>query len=142
MKFKFKYFGSGLLLLLLVLIRFYEKRFFNDGLIDFFQHDYLTRDLPHLSLWQIIVTDSLRYWLQSVISIGILYLYFSRKELIEFLSFVYVLVYITAVAVLVYLLNNYESGQYIALFYVRRVLIQPVLLFIMFPALLYQQKRK
>jgi len=68
-----KYILATILLVLLVLIRLFEFECFNDGLILFFRHDYLTEKLPLASLKNIILTDSIRYWLNAVISIMILF---------------------------------------------------------------------
>jgi len=136
---KTKYILAFLLLFLLVLIRFIEKKIFDDGLIDFFHHQYLTGDLPEISFWRIMLIDSLRYWLNSIISIGIMYLFFSQKYLFRFLFSLYLFVFLVALAIYYYQLRNYSAGNYLGLFYVRRLLIQPLLLFVLIPALLYQK---
>jgi len=136
-----KYIIAAILIIFLVLIRLFEQKWFNDGLIVFFRHDYLTEKLPLASLKNIILTDSIRYWLNAVISIMILNLFFSQKDLNKFLGFIYAGAYLVLLVLFIYLLKHYEAGNYLALFYVRRFLIQPLLLFILLPALLYQQKK-
>ena len=142
MKSRLKYLTVAVLLILIVSIRVLEKRFFNDGLIDFFQHDYLTRPLPDLSITQLLVIDSLRFWLNALLSIAILYLLFKQKHLLKFLFIIYGVFFVIGISAMYYLLSHYQPGEYAALFYVRRLLIQPLLLFLLLPALLYQQKNR
>jgi len=135
-----KHIIAFVLLLLLVAVRLFEKQLFNDGLIQFFQHNYLTEKLPFVPKNTILLTDSLRYWLNTLISIAILKLYFNQRDLNKFLFLIYTVFFLVAIFVFNYALSHYQSGDYLLLFYVRRFLIQPLLLFILLPALLYQQK--
>jgi len=137
-----KYILATILIVLLVLIRLFEFDWFNDGLILFFRHDYLTEKLPWVPLNVVVLTDSIRYWLNAVISIMILNLFFRHKDLIKFLAIIYTVAYLVLIALFIYFLKHYEAGNYLGLFYVRRFLIQPLLLFILLPALWYQQKIK
>jgi exosortase F-associated protein len=80
---KKKYIFAGLLLLGLVFIRLFEKSLFNDGLIHFFELDYSTQHLPKKILKQLIITDTVRFWLNSALSIGIMILLFKQKHLLQ-----------------------------------------------------------
>jgi len=137
-----KYFFATVLIVLLVLIRLFELEYFNDGLILFFRHDYLTEKLPLASLKNIILTDSIRYWLNAIISIIFLNLFFRQKDLNKFLALIYTIAYLVLIILFIYLLKHYETGNYLGLFYVRRFLIQPLLLFILLPALWYQRQKE
>ncbi len=137
-----KYIVIFFLLLLLFFIRLYEKSIFDDGLIFFFHNDYLTQNLPEINLASLLLKDGVRFWLNAFISISILYIFFKNESLIKFLFLFYGIVYIILVIGISYEISNYHVGEYLRLFYVRRFLIQPLLLFILFPALLYQFKRR
>jgi len=136
-----KYILATILIVLLVLIRLFEFEWFNDGLILFFRHDYLTEKLPWVPFDVIILTDSIRYWLNAIISIVLLNLFFRQKDLNKFLALIYTVAFLVLIVLLIYFLKHYEAGNYLGLFYVRRFLIQPLLLFILLPALLYQQQK-
>jgi len=127
-----------ILLFFLIAIRFFEKPYFDDGLIRFFQHDYLTEPLPKLPIFKIIWMDSIRFWLNTVITILILSLYFNQSGLLKFLLLVFTISYLASILVLYLSLNNYQTGHYLTLFYIRRFLIQPLLLLLLAPALWYQ----
>ena len=134
-----KHIIAGIAVLLLVAVRFYEKFFFDDGLIIFFQHDYLNNDFPDISFIKTILIDGVRYWLNAILSITILYLYFKQAGLLKFLIFVYATTFIAGVLLMYVALQNYQTGHYLLLFYTRRFIIQPLLLFLLFPALWYQK---
>ncbi len=138
---KTTYYIVFFLLILLVVIRFIEKEVFDDGLIEFFHYNYLTEKLPEIPFMQIIIVDSLRFWTNSLISMAILYILFPQKDLLKFLLGLYGFVYVIALLLLIYQLYHYQAGNYIKLFYIRRVLIQPLLLFILIPGLLYQKQK-
>jgi len=128
-----------LLLFLLISIRFYEKILFDDGLITFFQHDYLTQTRPNISFIKIIRIDTLRFILNSAISISLLITFFKQKNLGKFLISFYLIALIINLIAFYIAWIYYSTSHYIALFYIRRILIQPIWLFILFPALLYQK---
>ncbi len=128
-----------ILVFFLIAIRFFEKSYFDDGLIHFFQHDYLTESFPKLSIFKIIWTDSIRFWINTVISIMILSLYFNRSGLLKFLLIIFTIGYLISILVIFLSIENYQTGHYLLLFYSRRFLIQPLLLLLLVPALWYQE---
>jgi len=128
-----------ILVFLLIAIRLFEKTYFDDGLIRFFQHDYLTEPLPKLSIFKIIRIDSIRFWLNTAISIMILSLYFNRTGLLKFLLIIFSTGYCISILSLYLSIENYQAGHYLLLFYSRRFLIQPLLLLLLTPALWYQE---
>ncbi len=133
-----KHIIAGIALILLVAVRFFEKHFFDDGLIVFFQHDYLNNDLPDISFAKTLLTDCIRYWLNALLSIAIIYLYFKQTGLLKFLLLIYTATFVVGIILMYIALQNYQAGQYLFLFYSRRFMIQPLLLFLLFPALWYQ----
>lgn len=137
-----KLFFSFLLILMLVAIRYFEKQLFDDGLIDFFQYDYLKKNLPDISTIKVIWVNTIRFWINSIVSMAILLLLFPQKYLVEFLVIIYGLVFVVVIFLMYYFITHYQAGEYSALFYTRRILIQPILLFVLIPALLYQQRKK
>lgn len=139
--FNLKYLKAFILLILIVMIRVFEYQIFNDGLMDFFKHDYLLKPLPKISIWHMVWIDSLRYWLNAILSIFLIKLFFHQQNLDRFLWLFYGVFYVIGVIFLLYFLNNYQPGDYLGLFYTRRFLIQPIWLFLLIPALYYQQKQ-
>ncbi len=126
---------------LLLLVRLFEKNIFDDGLIDFFAYQYQTQNLPEISFWHSLFIDGLRYWVNSLISITLLFLLFKQKKLLQFLFILYLSAFFI-ITILFYIeWHHYEAGKYVHLFYVRRFLIQPILLFILIPGFIYHKSK-
>jgi len=75
--------------ILLVLIRFFEDSLFYDPYLTFFQNDYLYLDSPRREVIKLVAFTTLRYVLNSVISLGILYVVFKDKSIIKFSAIIY-----------------------------------------------------
>lgn len=136
------YFIVFILLLLLIAVRFFEYIFFNDYLLDFFNYSYLTDALPDISFWQVYPVIALRYWVNSLLSVLILWLLFPQQNIMRFLFILYAFAFIILSLLFMYEWFHYQPGEYLLLFYVRRLLIHPVLLFILIPALLFHHLEK
>lgn len=136
-----KYGLVGLLLLTLVFIRAIGKNIFYDPLQPFFHHaNFQSLSLPdHIDQVKLLGNIALRFSLNSIVSIFILLLLFTQKKLKLFLVGVYSFGLITFLFLFYYFLNQAELGEYLGLFYVRRMLLHPVLLLILVPALYFQQ---
>jgi len=139
---KIKYIAVFILLILLVLIRLFEKELFDDQLLEFFQYSYLDEGLPEVSFWEVYKAISLRFLFNAVLSILILLLLFPQKNLLKFLLIFYCLGFVLLSLLFYYQWHHYVPGEYLFLFYVRRLLIQPIFLFILIPALVFHQLEK
>ena len=62
---------------LLILIRFFEDILFYDPYLQFFKNDYLYIDSPRRETLKLVLFTSLRFILNSGISLGILYVIFT-----------------------------------------------------------------
>ncbi len=139
---RLRYILIGILVVFLVIVRFYEEKFFNDRLLNFFTYAYLTDPLPETGFMEIYKIIALRYFVNSLISILILLLLFKQKNLLKFLLLFYFTAFVILSLFLYYEWTHYTPGKYLFLFYVRRLLIHPVFLFILIPALLFHQLEK
>ena len=70
----------GVLILLLVLVRAYEDVLFYDPYLIFFENDYLYIDSPRREVAKLIFFTSLRFLVNTILSLGIIYFVFKRKE--------------------------------------------------------------
>lgn len=132
----------GVLVLLLVAIRFFEEDIFYDPLILFFKSDYLLGIIPPMDMAELMLNLSLRYALNSLISLGIIYISFRDFSILKFSVFLYVFLYVIATIIFILLVLNIEREHYLALFYVRRFLIHPLFLLILLPAFYYYRLRE
>ena len=134
---RFRILEIGLLVLLLAAIRFFEEDLFYDPLIDFFKSDYLLGIIPPMDMAKLMMNLSLRFILNTVLSLGIIYIGFRDMNILKFSALLYALLYVVATSAFIYLVLNIERDHYLALFYVRRFLIHPLFLLILLPAFYY-----
>jgi exosortase F-associated protein len=127
-----------LLASLLVLIRGYEDTIFYDPLISFFKLQS-TQPFPEFNTFKLLANIAMRYFFNTLISLGILWLIFQKRDVIKLSAVLYGIVFIVLIAVYYFLLSASDEGQYMTLFYVRRFLIQPLFLLILIPAFYFQK---
>jgi len=142
MKKRYKIILIGFMVLLLAAIRFFEDSLFYDPLIAFFRSDYLLGIIPPMNMAELMIHLSIRYALNSTISLGIIYIAFQNKSMLKFSVILYALLYLGAVSAFIFLVLNIEREHYLALFYVRRFLIHPLFLLILLPAFYYYRISK
>ena len=142
MKKRYKIILIGFMVLLLAAIRFFEDSLFYDPLIAFFRSDYLLGIIPPMNMAELMIHLSIRYALNSAISLGIIYIAFQNRSMLKFSVILYVLLYLGAVSAFIFLVLNIEREHYLALFYVRRFLIHPLFLLILLPAFYYYRISK
>lgn len=137
MKARYRIAGISVLVLLLALIRYFENILFYDPLIEFFYSDYLNEMVPHFLTGKLLINVALRYWLNTCISLIILYVAFLDKNILKFSFILYLFLFIGAFVVFSFLILTIGNDNYMALFYVRRFLIHPVFVIILLPAFYY-----
>ena len=131
-----------LLIVMLVLIRQFESVLFYDPYLVFFQNDYLYIDSPRQETFKLVAFTSLRYVMNTLISLGILYLAFMDKRTVKFSVLVYTVAYAILILIFLYFVINPKQEDYYLFFNVRRFLIQPVILLLLLPAFYYNRLKK
>jgi len=133
----FRYFVAGVLLACLILIRKYETVLFYDPFLRYFHGIQDYAHYPDYDLTKLIISICFRYALNTILSVSIIGILFNNRRYITFSSIVYFVFFMLLLPLYSYLVLHYfELGQNIG-FYIRRLLIQPVLLLILLPAFLY-----
>ena len=132
----------GMLLLFLVLIRAFENVLFYDPYLTFFENDYLYMDSPRREIAKLVVFTTIRFVLNSVISLGILYLFFKDKSIIKFSILIYAVSYVLLLIPFLYFVINPRQEDYYLFFNIRRFLIQPILLLLLLPAFYYHRLKR
>lgn len=127
----------GILVLFLVLIRAFETDLFYDPYLTFFKNDYLYIDSPRREIAKLVLFTTLRFVLNTAISLGILYLIFKDKSIIKFSVLIYVVAYSLLLIPFLYFVINPKQEDYYLFFNVRRFLIQPIGLILLLPAFCY-----
>ncbi|MAZ71834.1 MAG: exosortase F system-associated protein [Flavobacteriaceae bacterium] len=124
---------------LLVLIRVYEESLFYDPLLKFFKTEHTTQPLPAFNFGKLLLHTILRFIINSLISLGIIWVIFQQKEVMKFSIVLYGFFLLLLAITFVILLHTSEAGQHLPLFYVRRFLIQPLFLLLLIPAFYLQR---
>ncbi|MEM7187790.1 MAG: exosortase F system-associated protein [Bacteroidota bacterium] len=131
---------------LLVAIRAFESELFYDPLIEFFKTDHSTKALPEMDRLSLVGYISIRFWMNTLVSLGLLWLLFRKREVLKLSLLLFGLVFVVLTIAFAVLLgmetpgDTNASGGHLALFYVRRFLIQPLFLLLLIPAFYFQKK--
>ncbi len=136
------YIGLFVLFTLLVLIRVFEDELFYDPYLLFFKSDYLQIDSPRREVLKLTLYTSLRFALNSLISLGIIFLFFKDKSIVKFSSIVYSFAYVLLIALFLYFVIHPRQEDYYLFFNFRRFLIQPIFLLLLVPAFYYYKLRQ
>ena len=134
-----KYIWIVLCFIALACIRFFENELFYDPYLVFFEADYLTLDSPRREMAKLILFTSVRYFLNTIISIAILYAFFNDKNLIKFSTYFYAFSFVVLISLYLYFVYNPRQEDYYLFFNVRRFLIQPIILLLLLPAFYYHR---
>lgn len=127
---------------LLVGIRAYENQLFYDPFLVYFERDYKELPLPEFNSIQLFLGLLFRYFLNTIISLGIIYVIFREIELVKFASVLYVLFFLILIIAFYCIIYFYGNHNNLILFYVRRFLIQPILILLFIPGFYYQKINK
>jgi len=137
-----KYIFLLILIGLLVLIRVFENQIFYDPYLMFFQNDYLYIDSPRREVFKLTAFTSLRFLMNSVISLTILYVIFKDKSIIKFSVIIYIISYVFLILLFLYFVSDPKREQYYLFFNIRRFLIQPIILLLLLPAFYYYKLKR
>lgn len=137
--YKREIFISAILLLLLVVVRAFERQLFYDPFLVYFEGDYMKFPLPEFDGLQLFFGMTFRFFLNTIFSLGILYSLFKDKEMISFVSVLYLFLFVILIVAFFFILYFFKNEENLLLFYVRRFLIQPLFLILFVPAFYYQK---
>lgn len=137
MKARYRIAGITILVILLALIRYFESFLFYDPLLQFFYSDYLHDKIPQFETTNLLLNVIYRFFLNSVISLAIIYVAFLDKGILRFSILLYLILFSICFPIFMFLIFTIENQNFLALFYVRRFLIHPVFVLILLPAFYY-----
>jgi exosortase F-associated protein len=127
--------GIVVLLLAIVAIRIFEGCFY-DPFIEFFKHQQ--PQLPHYETGKLLLGYCLRYTLTTALSLGIIGLVFKDRQILRLCALLYAAFFVVLIIILYFILSA-DAPNRMALFYVRRFLMQPLFLLLFVPAFYYQK---
>ena len=131
-----------LLFLLLAAIRAYEDTLFYDPFLNYFKSNYAILPLPKTNNLQLFFGLSFRYFFNTMLSLAMIYTLYQDSTMIKFASALYLLFFVILVIMFFMVLFYFGEANKMALFYIRRFLIQPIFLLLFVPAFYYQKQNK
>ena len=135
-------FRVGIVLILvffLVAVRAFEDVLFYDPFLDYFKRDFTMLPLPELNILKLSLHLLLRYSINTLFSLAIIYTIFENMELTRFSAALYVIFFIVLM-LLLYCAIAYDLDNKMILFYIRRFLIQPLFVMLFVPAFYFQER--
>ena len=138
---KFKIIQVLFLVFLLAIIRGFESDLFYDPFLKFFKSENNTI-YPDFDSKKLFINLIFRYSLNTIISLWILYVIFSEIEIVKFSAILYVVFFVFLIFLFFIFYTYFDVNHKMILFYIRRFLIQPILLMLFIPAYYYQKKIK
>ena|SRR6478672_5185395 len=127
---------------LLVAIRTFEDNLFYDPFLNYFKDTYTNLPLPAINPIKLFLSLGFRFYLNSIISLAILYLLFRDTKIVKFSTFLYMLFGTVLMIAFFFVLMKMGENHKMILFYIRRFIIQPIFLILFIPAFYYQKKIK
>jgi exosortase F-associated protein len=135
--------ATGLLLvLILIAIRAFEDTLFYDPFLDYFKSNYYNLPLPKLNIIKLFFSLGFRFYINSMISLGLLRLIFNDAKIMKFSIFLYSVLGIVLMISFFFILLKFGETNKMNLFYIRRFIIQPIFIILFIPAFYYQKKMK
>lgn len=131
-----------LFFLLLAANRAYEDTLFYDPFLNYFKTNYYNLPLPKIDNLQLFFGLFFRYFLNTIISLAMVYTIYKDFGMIKFASALYVVFFVILAIAFFLVLSYFGEANKMALFYIRRFLIQPIFLLLFVPAFYYQKQNK
>jgi exosortase F-associated protein len=139
LKNKFKIVAFLCLFGMLMAIRAFENELFYDPFLNYFKSENAI-DYPNFDNLRLFSNLIFRYLLNSIISLAILFIIFSDIKIVKFSVLLYLIFLVVLLLVFYIIIHYFDESYKMILFYIRRFLIQPVLLLLFIPGFYYQNK--
>ena len=134
-----RYTLAAVLIFGLILVRKYEDILFYDPFLAFFKGDFLNKEFPEYDLVRISIHIIFRYLLNSILTLGIIGLLFWSWKYVKFTALVLLGFLLILLPLYLFMIESeFSIGENLG-FYIRRFLIQPMVLLILIPAFYYQK---
>lgn len=127
---------------LLVGVRVFENKLFYDPFLAFFKSSAATNILPQLNYFKLFIGLFVRYFLNTIISLTIIYVLFKDLNLIKFTTVLYIIFFLILIILFFVVYHYFGQNHKMLLFYVRRFIIQPLFLLLFVPAFYFQKNIK
>jgi exosortase F-associated protein len=130
------------LVLLLVLIRLLERHLFYDPFLAYYRTEFQHLPIPNYNIFKLFFSLGFRFYLNSVISLFLLYVLFKDTKMVKFSILLYMILGSVLMISFLFILNFFAEENKMTLFYIRRFIIHPILILLFIPGFYYQKKMK
>ena len=124
---------------LLVAVRVFENDLFYDPFLNYFKEENASV-YPEIKSFNLFISLVFRYFINTILSLAILYVVFNDLNLVKFASILYVLFFVLLLLGFYSVLNFLDESHKMTLFYIRRFIIQPIFILLFVPAFYFQKK--
>ncbi|MFA5619588.1 MAG: exosortase F system-associated protein [Weeksellaceae bacterium] len=137
-----RYGMAGVLIFGLILVRRFEEILFYDPFLQYFKGDFMRGNFPEYDTPKIALNIFFRYALNSVLTLGIIGVLFADWRKVRFTAIILTIIFLVLLPIYLYMAHiQFSIGENIG-FYIRRFLIQPILLLLLIPAFYYLDFQK
>lgn len=137
-----QFFWIVVIVLLLVAVRGFENQLFYDPFLNYYRVEYAHLPLPKFNVFQLFFSYGFRFYINSVLSLFLLYVVFKDTKIVKFSILLYMLLGSVTMIGFFFVLNFFGEESKMTLFYFRRFIIQPLFILLLIPAFYYQKKVK
>jgi exosortase F-associated protein len=130
---------SLFLVMLLVLIRAFEETLFYDPFLNFYKSEYSHLPFPQINIFKLFFSLGMRFYLNSVISLFLLYVIFKDTKIVKFSILLYMILGSVLMISFIFVLTFFGEDNKMTLFYIRRFIIQPIFILLFIPGFYYQK---
>lgn len=123
------------------LIRLFEEEWFYDPFLTYYKGNYQQLPFPEFNSVQLFLSLTLRYLLNTALSLGVIYALFKNKEFLKVASVLYLIFFALLIISFFIVVNLADNNYNFMLFYIRRFLIQPLFLLLFIPGFYFQKKQ-
>ncbi|AWA28820.1 exosortase F system-associated protein [Flavobacterium magnum] len=127
------------LVCLMAMVRIFESSLFYDPFLGYFKSEFTGRPLPEFDTIRLTFSLFFRYVLNTVISLGLIYVAFRQKRMVAFSALLYIIFFLLLMVAFFVILYAFGNNATLELFYVRRFLIQPIFVILFLAAFYYQE---
>lgn len=139
---KLQIFIAVIVIMCFALIRSFETQLFYDPFLNYFEDDFTNLPFPEFDTLKLFLGLLFRYFLNSGLSLLLIYVLFQDRDIFKFSLFVYTFFLVLLLAMFFVIVQFFQDAGWL-LFYVRRFIIQPILVLLFIPGFYYQlQKSK
>ena len=128
---------SIVIVLCFVVIRAFETSLFYDPFLQYFESDFSNARLPNVDVFKLFYNLLFRFALNTVLSLVLIYVLFKDLEILKFTTYLYLFFFLILFSMFFITILYFQDSSWV-LFYVRRFIIQPLLVLLFIPAFYYQ----